>query len=101
MGWGDFDCLYKVGDERTRQRQAIQGGLLPGTLVRYGSEKKVLTMWKGPDFKSDCFNLYPGLAIVIRIDCEDDPMNDWLFLFINTQEGPSFGWLPSELVKAA
>lgn len=99
MAWGDFDKLYKDEDEATRRELAIQSGFIPGVMVRYGSEKKELTMWEGPDFKENCFTLYPGVAIIVNVDCETDPMNDWLFLFINTREGPSFGWLPTELVK--
>jgi len=101
VAWGDFDNLYKDDDVGTRRALAIQSGFVPGVLIRYGSGKKLFTVWYGPDFKSDCFASFPGVAIVVNVDCESDPMNDWLFVFINTPEGPVFGWLPTELVKKA
>lgn len=102
MSWGDpFSGLYKE-DEGNRLETLVEDGLTPGVLVVFGdlTTKKELTVWEKPYFNAECFSSTPGLAVIISVDCETDPVNNWLYLFINNQSGPkTFGWLPCSLVK--
>mgnify|MGYP001356965275 CR=1 FL=1 len=101
MSWGDpFDKFYKDDEDGVRQASLIEQGLIPGTLVSYGKlgSDKALHIWEFPDFKADCHVIMPGVGIVLAVDCESDPVDDWLMLFINTPSRKMFGWLPTKLV---
>ncbi len=101
MSWGDpFSSLYKEDDDRLAALTEL--GLTPGALVSFGDLSKPggLTVWEKPYFNSECWLSSPGLAVIISVDCETDPVNDWIYLFINTQTGTkTFCWLPGNLVK--
>lgn len=99
MSWGDpFESFYK-DDAAERMEVLSDLGLTPGTLVVYGQDN-MLTMWRGPEFTSECFDIKPGMGTIVSVDCENDPVNNWLYIFINSKSNTqSFGWLPSGTVR--
>lgn len=103
MSWGDpFDKFYK-DDGDVRRESIVQRGLVPGALIIAGNPNggKPIHVWSFPDFKSQGQDVRPGLGVILGVDCESDPTDDWLMIFFNTPSHQAFGWLPTSLVKKA
>lgn len=108
MSWGDpFSKFYKSDDVSERLAAAIEKQFIPGTLIKCSDPivnqsikfAKFIHVWSEPDVTSISYSVPPALAVILAIDCESDPTDDWLFVLLCGHSTRAFGWLPTKFIE--
>lgn len=109
VSWGDVLEKFIKGNESSRSKYIAAVGLVPGSFVIMGSRERNhfmtvppswMHVWLSPDFAEPTFNVNVGsVAMIVAVDCESDPHNDWLMVFINSASSKVMGWVPRGHVR--
>jgi hypothetical protein len=102
MSFGDpFEKFYK-DDIDDRKKHLILHGCTPGAIAIMGMGCKPATTlhaWSGPGYEMPEISVQRGIAVILTVDCESDPVETWLQLLLSTAGRQFICWCPMGVVR--
>lgn len=101
MGWGDV--FKDLDDDDERLARIVSAELWPGAMIVFGKQGHTW-VWHFPEMSAEGFKVpTPATGIVLAVDCESDPSNDWFYVLLSTVnlQQERLCWLPRSLVTKA